>query len=100
MDACKNTKVEIDSNQDSCCTQLQGMRTSEHDSIQSRTTGRMHEIMFGPQPGNLVPRNPFASAAQRGYLNSHPEVLGRKALDEWNASSKGQKVPYKVKKAK
>jgi hypothetical protein len=98
MDPCKDTKVDIDSNQDTCRTQLQGMQTSEHDKIQSRTTGRMCEISFGPQPGGLVPKNPFASAAQRGFMHANPSVLGSKALKEWDASSKGQKVPYKVKK--
>jgi hypothetical protein len=33
---------------------------------------------------------PFISAAQRGYLHAHPEVLGKKALAEWDAASKGQ----------
>lgn len=36
---------------------------------------------------------PFKSAAQRGYLHAHPEVLGKKALAEWDAASKGQHVP-------
>lgn len=33
---------------------------------------------------------PFVSAAQRGYLHAHPEVLGKKGLAEWDAASKGQ----------
>ena len=33
---------------------------------------------------------PFVSSAQRGYLHAHPEVLGKKALAEWDAASKGQ----------
>jgi hypothetical protein len=94
----QTSKVKIDDNQDKVATTLKGMQTSEHDKIQSRTTGRMCEISFGPQPGGLVPANPFASAAQRGYMHANPEVLGPKALKEWDATSKGQKVPYKVKK--
>lgn len=41
---------------------------------------------------------PFKSAAQRGYLHAHPEVLGEKALAEWDAASKGQHVPEHVHK--
>ena len=59
----QTSKVKIDDNQDKVSTTLQGMRTSEHDSIRSRTTGRMHEISY-LQPDGLV-QNPFASAAQR-----------------------------------
>src|ERR1035437_7875322 len=91
-------------------TTLKGMRTKEHDRVVSRLTGRTHEIQFGPLPstmeghegssGGLVPKNPFASAAQRGYLHANPEVLGTAKLAEWDKASKGQKVPYKVKKAK
>jgi hypothetical protein len=39
---------------------------------------------------------PFVSGAQRGYLHAHPEVLGKKALKEWDAASKGQHVPYRI----
>jgi len=42
---------------------------------------------------------PFKSAAQRGYLHAHPEILGKKALAEWDAASKGQHVPEHVKKS-
>lgn len=72
--------------------------TKEHQKIQSRTTGKMHEIQFGPLPGGLVSSNPFASADQRAYLNIHPEVLGKENLKEWNSASKGLKLPKKVKK--
>jgi hypothetical protein len=41
---------------------------------------------------------PFKSAAQRGYLHAHPEILGKKALAEWDAASKGQHVPEHVEK--
>jgi hypothetical protein len=41
---------------------------------------------------------PFKSAAQRGYLHAHPEVLGKKALAEWDSASKGQHVPEHVHK--
>lgn len=39
---------------------------------------------------------PFKSAAQRGYLHAHPEILGKKGLAEWDAASKGQHVPEHV----
>jgi hypothetical protein len=39
---------------------------------------------------------PFVSAAQRGYLHAHPEILGKKGLAEWDAASKGQHVPEHV----
>lgn len=39
---------------------------------------------------------PFKSAAQRGYMHAHPEILGKKALAEWDAASKGQHVPEHV----
>jgi len=32
---------------------------------------------------------PFKSKAQQGYLHAHPEILGKKALKEWDAASKG-----------
>lgn len=41
---------------------------------------------------------PFVSAAQRGYMHAHPEVLGKKGLAEWDAASKGQHVPEHVSK--
>jgi hypothetical protein len=42
---------------------------------------------------------PFKSAAQRGYLHAHPEILGKKGLAEWDAASKGQHVPEHVHKS-
>lgn len=39
---------------------------------------------------------PFVSEAQRGYMHAHPEVLGKKALHEWDTASKGQHVPEHV----
>jgi len=48
---------------------------------------------------------PFVSKAQQGYLHAHPEVLGKKALAEWDAASKGshnlpahahKSAPYKM----
>ena len=41
---------------------------------------------------------PFVSKAQRSYLHANPEVLGEKALAEWDAASKGQHVPEHVHK--
>jgi hypothetical protein len=39
---------------------------------------------------------PFVSSAQRGYLHAHPEILGKKALAEWDSASKGQHAPEHV----
>jgi hypothetical protein len=69
----------------------------EHDTIRSRTTGRKLEISMGPQPGGLVPKNPFASLAQEGYLHAHSNVLGKAALKEWDSATKGKHLPKKVK---
>ena len=74
--------------------------TTEHQKIKSRVTGREHEIGFGPLPGGLVPSNPFASIAQQGYLHAHPEKLGKAKLAEFDAASKGLKLPKRVKKSK
>lgn len=70
----------------------------EHDTIRSRTTGRKMEISMGPQPGGLVPKNPFASLAQEGYMHEHPEKLGKKGLAEWDAATKGKHLPEHAKK--
>jgi hypothetical protein len=72
--------------------------TREHDYIISRTTGAAVEVSFGPQCCGNVPANPFASLAQAGYLHSHPEILGKEKLKEFDKASKGQHVPYKVKR--
>ena len=71
--------------------------TSEHDTIRSRTTGRKMEIAMPPQGGGLVPKNPFASLAQEGYLHAHPEKLGAKKLAEFDAATKGKHLPKRVK---
>ena len=70
----------------------------EHDTLRSRTTGRVLEIGMPPQGGGLVPSNPFASLAQAGYLHSHPEILGKSKLAEFDAATKGRHLPKKVKK--
>lgn len=72
----------------------------EHQMIPSRLGGRAREVSFGPQPGGLVPANPFASMAQAGYMHSHPEILGKSGLEEWDAATKGKKLPKRVKKSK
>jgi hypothetical protein len=41
--------------------------------------------------------SPFRSKAQAGYLHSHPEILGKEGLKEWDASSKGKQLPEHVK---
>jgi hypothetical protein len=43
---------------------------------------------------------PFVSKAQRGYMHANPEVLGKKALAEWDHASKDQHVPDHVKDGK
>lgn len=69
----------------------------EHDKIKSRTTGKMKEISMGPHGGGLVPKNPFASIAQEGYMHAHPEILSKSGLAEWDSATKGKKLPKKVK---
>jgi hypothetical protein len=71
---------------------------NEHDKIKSRTNGKSYEISMGPQPGQMVPKNPFASLAQEGFLHAHPEKLGAKKLAEFDKATKGKKLPYKVNK--
>jgi hypothetical protein len=41
---------------------------------------------------------PFKSQAQAGYLHSHPEILGKKGLAEWDAATKGKHLPMRVTK--
>lgn len=79
--------------------------THEHQTVRSRLSGHKVEIEQGPMPaagdpskGGLVPSNPFASTAQAGYLHSHPEVLGRERLAEWDRATKGKHLPKHVKK--
>lgn len=73
-----------------------GQGIKEHGlKIKSRTTGRVVDVGFGPQGGGLVPKNPFASLAQEGYLHAHPEKLGAKKLAEFDAATKGKKLPKK-----
>jgi hypothetical protein len=73
----------------------------EHDKIMSRTTGRMREISFGPQPNNLVPANPFSSLAESRFAHANPSKFGGEAgLKEWDKSTDYSKIPKKVKKSK
>lgn len=69
--------------------------TREHDTIKSRTNGQDYEIGFGPQSGGNVPKNPFASKAQQGYMYAHPEILGKKGLKEWSGATDFSKLPKK-----
>lgn len=80
------------------CKPYPNARMSEHDTIRSRTTGRKIEISMGMQPDGMVPKNPFASLAQEGYLHAHPEKLGAKKLAEFDAATKGKRLPKRVKK--
>lgn len=87
-------------------TTLKAMATPEHTQIVSRTRGVSMEIAVGPHGasqkegdfGGLVSSNPFASLAQAGYMHTHPGILGKKGLAEWDAASKGRKIPKHVKK--
>ena len=82
------------------CAPYPNKKMSEHDTVTSRTTGRKVEIGMGMNGDGLVPANPFASLAQAGYMHSHPNILGAKGLKEWDAASKGRKLPKHVKKVK
>lgn len=72
----------------------------EHDRVESRLGGKSKEISMGPHGGGLVPKNPFASLAQEGFLHSHPEKLGKAGLAHWDAETKGKSLPQHVKKSK
>jgi hypothetical protein len=99
----KNESVHLKQNEqapDKCGSgskQMPYNTITEHQTVHSRNTGRDIEIGFGPQPGGLVPSNPFASLAQAGYMHSHPEILGSK-IKEWDQATKGKKLPKRVKK--
>lgn len=43
---------------------------------------------------------PYKSLKQEGYMHAHPEILGKKGLKEWDAATKGTKLPKKVSKRK
>jgi hypothetical protein len=43
---------------------------------------------------------PYKSEAQRKYMNANRKKIGGKVVDEFNKSSKGKKLPKKVKKKK
>jgi hypothetical protein len=81
-------------------TTLKRLVIDEHQTFKSRLDGQDYDVEFGPQDQGNVPKNPFKSAAQRGYMHAHPEVLGKAGLAEWDAASKGQHVPEHVKKKK
>ncbi len=75
--------------------------TREHDYVISRINGAAYNVSFGPQPGGLVPANPFASQQQQKFLYAHPEkVGGKKKLEEWSAATDFKHLPKKAKKKK
>ena len=74
--------------------------TKEHQTIRSRTTGKDYEIMFGPQPGNLVPKNPFASKAQQRFMYANPDILGKKGLKEWSSKTDFKSLPQHKAKSR
>ena len=45
---------------------------------------------------------PYKSKAQAAYFNIHKKQLEKQGVDvnEWNAASKGKKLPKKVRKKK
>lgn len=45
---------------------------------------------------------PYVSDAQRGYFHAHKEELEKKGVNvsEWDAASKGKKLPQHVPKKK
>lgn len=45
---------------------------------------------------------PYKSRAQAAYFNTHKKQLERQGVDvnEWNAASKGKKLPKRVSKKK
>lgn len=45
---------------------------------------------------------PYKSKAQAAYFNTHKKQLERQGVNvnEWNAASKGKKLPKKVKRKK
>lgn len=71
--------------------------TTEHQKITSRINGRQYEISLGEHSG-MVPKNPFASQAQAGYMHTHPEVLGAKGLKEWDNATRGKHLPKHAKR--
>ena len=44
---------------------------------------------------------PFKSKAQQAFFNANRSMLGRQGVDvdEWNAASKGKKLPVRTGKA-
>lgn len=85
---------------DSCVTNEKQKFMKEHDTLQSSLDHRDYEIGMPPASGR-VPRNPFASMAQAGFLHSHPEkVGGKEKLKEWDTATDFSKLPAKVKKGK
>lgn len=42
---------------------------------------------------------PFKSKAQQGYLHAHPDILGPAKLAEFDAATKGKKLPARAKKS-
>jgi hypothetical protein len=40
---------------------------------------------------------PYESLAQAGFMHEHPEILGKKGLDEWDEATRGKHLPkYKL----
>lgn len=108
MKSDRQTKSPSEINKDQSCEAQCGAKAAQARStdpdagikehglhVTSRTTGKTVDVGFGPQGGGLVPKNPFASLAQAGYMHAHPEILGKTALDEWDASTKGKHLPKK-----
>jgi len=43
---------------------------------------------------------PAGARLAAGYMHSHPSILGKAGLSEWDAATKGKKLPKHVKKSK
>ena len=71
---------------------LHAMDTEEHDKVFSRTLGRMVEIGVNKVGGNLVPANPFASEAQRGYMHAHSQSDHTTVTERANRSFKANQT--------
>ena len=71
----------------------------EHHLVQSRLGGKAREISFGPLPGGLVPKNPFASRLQAKFAHANPSKFGGESgLKEWDTSTDFKKIPKRAKK--
>ena len=43
---------------------------------------------------------PYKSESQRKFFNANVDKIGKKTVEHWNKTTKGKKLPEKVKKGK